>query len=338
RTLAEVRPEVQWPHALQSVLDRALARQPQERYARSVDFAADLARVLAGAPGIDNALHANGSAEATAAPLPPTRVRGGSGGAPPSASGATTVVRPAATSTPPLPLNTRDAELFGAPPRVRNRRLATAAGAVVLAGAVFAVSRAISSPDVKSPAPSALDSMIAQAEQPSAPRDSASAARKHATGTQRFAKGLRPDSPITKVAQPASTVALPTDTAAKSDALEPADSALVAPKVGPLGRERQSSQPFSMVESRNYLTVAGKQIENAVSRDNRRRLQALAAVLYSNLGRFTTRADSAEALYHIGEALIAHGNLPRGCDLMRRLQTDPKWANGAAYLVRTQCQ
>ncbi|MEP6691433.1 MAG: protein kinase, partial [Gemmatimonadaceae bacterium] len=33
RTLAEVRPEVQWPRGLQSVLDRALARQPQERYA-----------------------------------------------------------------------------------------------------------------------------------------------------------------------------------------------------------------------------------------------------------------------------------------------------------------
>ena len=43
KTLAEVKGDVSWPPALQSVIDRALARSPGERYASAPEFAAALA-------------------------------------------------------------------------------------------------------------------------------------------------------------------------------------------------------------------------------------------------------------------------------------------------------
>ncbi|HEX5435545.1 MAG TPA: protein kinase [Gemmatimonadaceae bacterium] len=46
RTLAETRPDVAWPRAVQTVLDRALAREPQDRYQLATDFARDLTRAI----------------------------------------------------------------------------------------------------------------------------------------------------------------------------------------------------------------------------------------------------------------------------------------------------
>ena len=50
RTLAEVRPSHSWPPSLQPVLDRALATEPDNRYATAGDFARDLSTLIAAAP------------------------------------------------------------------------------------------------------------------------------------------------------------------------------------------------------------------------------------------------------------------------------------------------
>ena len=62
RTLAEMKSDVDWPPALQAVMDRALARAPAERYATAPEFA----RALMDAMG-------PGEARSTVA-TPPTRV------------------------------------------------------------------------------------------------------------------------------------------------------------------------------------------------------------------------------------------------------------------------
>ena len=67
KTLAEVKGDVAWPPELQSVIDRALARAPGERYATAPEFAAALAEAAAAA---DRPVPA--AARVRAESLPPT--------------------------------------------------------------------------------------------------------------------------------------------------------------------------------------------------------------------------------------------------------------------------
>lgn len=50
KTLAEVRPEVAWPEAVQAAMDKALARDADERYASAAQFGRDLAAAIADMP------------------------------------------------------------------------------------------------------------------------------------------------------------------------------------------------------------------------------------------------------------------------------------------------
>ena len=82
RRLAEARPGASFPPALQAVLDRALARQPADRYASAPDFSRGVSRVVEAGrrvPGIP------GSEITPSAPIPAVR--------PPFASGAKRRVR-----------------------------------------------------------------------------------------------------------------------------------------------------------------------------------------------------------------------------------------------------
>src|SRR5581483_1851632 len=47
KTLAEARPDIAWPWELQSVLDRALARDASRRYKNAAEFAAALSGAVA---------------------------------------------------------------------------------------------------------------------------------------------------------------------------------------------------------------------------------------------------------------------------------------------------
>lgn len=50
RRLAEVKPDVAWPEALQQVMDRVLARDARDRYASATEFARDFVRALEAVP------------------------------------------------------------------------------------------------------------------------------------------------------------------------------------------------------------------------------------------------------------------------------------------------
>lgn len=50
RTLAEIKDDVAWPAELQTIMDRALASRPQDRYAHAGDFGRDLVRAVDAMP------------------------------------------------------------------------------------------------------------------------------------------------------------------------------------------------------------------------------------------------------------------------------------------------
>ena len=122
RTLAEIKDDVAWPAELQTVMDRALASQPQERYTHASHFGRDLVRAVAAMP--ESALSSTGTL-AIAVPHP----------------NAPTVQRPAvpmpaaaAAAPPPTPAAARQAArrptplIAGAPTQVDG----AGAGRVVL--------------------------------------------------------------------------------------------------------------------------------------------------------------------------------------------------------------
>ena len=119
RTLAEIKDDVAWPAELQTVMDRALASHPQERYARAGDFGRGLVRAVAAMP--ESALSSTGTL-AIAVPHP----------------NAPTVQRPVPKPPPTVPVPTPSAPrqagrrptplIAGAPTQVDG----TGAGRVVL--------------------------------------------------------------------------------------------------------------------------------------------------------------------------------------------------------------
>jgi len=94
RRLDEMRPEVAWPEALQTVMDKALARDPDERYRSAAEFGRDFANAIAAMPATQVAEAATqviGAATVAvgAAAVPKTRVAGAAAAPPAPAASAT---------------------------------------------------------------------------------------------------------------------------------------------------------------------------------------------------------------------------------------------------------
>jgi eukaryotic-like serine/threonine-protein kinase len=119
RTLAEMRPEVSWPAAVQVTLDRALEREASARYQSASEFGRDLAQAIAAMPVtaaaeagtmVLDATRAAPAQGAKTAPMPATRVSRGArtvalearGEAPPA--GARSVPAAPAKAKSPLPM------------------------------------------------------------------------------------------------------------------------------------------------------------------------------------------------------------------------------------------
>jgi len=139
KTLASVKPDVEWPAAVQAVLDRALAREPDARYQSAREFGHELARAvqwMSGPPRgpFDTYVPPFAPPQSTVGTLP----GGVSGGTPSRAA-------PAAASAESVGAATVAAEV--APPRAprsRTGRLVAAAAAATLGAvgvAVIAVGR-----------------------------------------------------------------------------------------------------------------------------------------------------------------------------------------------------
>jgi hypothetical protein len=125
KTLAEMRPDIAWPPALQAVFDKVLARDMNQRYAVAADFGADLARAAETGPArgvADPRLSPHGAVTTAmdAMAVPPTRIA------------------PAA-EPPTLPRGRGAAEAPSAPPPAAPRKrtglmVGLGAGVLLLAG------------------------------------------------------------------------------------------------------------------------------------------------------------------------------------------------------------
>jgi hypothetical protein len=87
RRLDEMKPEVAWPEDLQAVMDRALARDFEERYKSAAEFGRDFAKAIAAMPSTSIAEDKTQVIGAAAA-SPKTRVAGASAGGPAAAPAA----------------------------------------------------------------------------------------------------------------------------------------------------------------------------------------------------------------------------------------------------------
>jgi uncharacterized membrane protein len=79
RTLAEMKPDIDWPPALQAVMDKVLARDANERYQKSAEFGRDMAKAVENMPAAIAAAAGTMVMGAAAAEVPKTRMapRGG---------------------------------------------------------------------------------------------------------------------------------------------------------------------------------------------------------------------------------------------------------------------
>lgn len=106
RTLAEIRPDIEWPEALQDVMDKALARDASERYQSAAQFGRDFATVVADMPatqasedatlvmGAMGAVSSSAQTAPAAAPMPKTRISGRDYAKPPTKAAASVPAAP----------------------------------------------------------------------------------------------------------------------------------------------------------------------------------------------------------------------------------------------------
>jgi serine/threonine-protein kinase len=157
KTLAEMKPDVAWPDQLQAVMDRALARDANERYGSAAEFGRDLSRAVEGMPaGGGNSAEAGTvvmSAPVTTAgsQIPATRVAGRAERTP-AASSAPTVAQAAVAAPAPAapPAAAEPAPKGGGMGLIA----AVVGGLVVVGGGVFyAMNNKAPSPQVSTVAP-----------------------------------------------------------------------------------------------------------------------------------------------------------------------------------------
>jgi hypothetical protein len=111
KTLAEIKPDMDWPVELQNVMDKALARDADERYLKAAEFGREMAKAVENMPASVAAGEgtmvmgaAGATAKTAAAPsVPPTRVAGPKGGTRPvETAGAAPVTTAATKSSAPM--------------------------------------------------------------------------------------------------------------------------------------------------------------------------------------------------------------------------------------------
>jgi len=236
RTLAEIKDDVAWPPALQTVMDRALASHPKDRYAHAGEFGRDLVKAVAAMP--ESALSSTGTlAIAAAHPNAPTVKR--SVTPPPAVPSATAITPPAARPAVrrPTPL------IAGAPTQVDDsgpgRIVLTAF--IVLAVLVLGGAGAwyVYNSRIKAPAPAAAATTPASptpnaAAAPAAPAaksgalaaaDSAhhdsAAARSDSAGAKPAGVAAAP--PLVPAAAAPNATGAPADSSASESAAPPAD-------------------------------------------------------------------------------------------------------------------
>ena len=99
KTLAEMRPDIEWPAELQAVMDKVLARDADERYQKSADFGRDIAKAVENMPAAVAAAAGTMVIGAAAADVPKTRMA--------AKGGATAKMETPSVPTPVVPAPTK---------------------------------------------------------------------------------------------------------------------------------------------------------------------------------------------------------------------------------------
>lgn len=138
KTLAEMRPEIQWPKELQAVMDKVLARDVNERYQKSAEFGRDIAKAVENMPSALAAVAGTQVMGAAPVEVPKTRMA--------AKSGATVKIEAPAAATVAVPV---------AAPKKSPVMMIVAAAVLIagIGGAAMFMKGGGSAPPVKSDAP-----------------------------------------------------------------------------------------------------------------------------------------------------------------------------------------
>jgi serine/threonine-protein kinase len=309
RALAEVRPDVAWPEAVQATLDLALARDAKDRYQSAAQFGREFAAALASMPAhpTDEAGTVVMSAPATAAartPMPPTRV-GGRAAAP---AGTTTTVAPAPKSKTPLALGGVGAALAIA---VVAWKMGLIGGGAVPAGAPAGSADSTPTAQVTaenpSVAPQTLPATGGGTQLLSNPQ-TAGAARPTASPTASPTAGPAPASPVaapTTAARPAT----PATQAANAPATAPAPSAPAPAAPSPMtqleGWLREVQSPAATPATARRVLGDLQQLQGALSGN------ALAESYYVQMLAYTKLEDEVGVCRAARQVRALHNERPR---------------------------
>ena len=171
RTLAQIRNDIAWPAALQTVMDRALANDADERYQKVADFGRDIIRAVELMPAQE--LTSQGTVEFTM-PTAQTAAIDSLGG---RTKGGTKILAGGGRPRPVPDVGPDDTKVFG------RGKLYAGLATLVLAGAVGgyffmqsqnkAAAAAVAAPVVTTPAPVTDSTALAVADSTAAPNASA---------------------------------------------------------------------------------------------------------------------------------------------------------------------
>jgi len=309
KTLAEMKPEVAWPDALQAVMDKALARDVAHRYQNAAEFGRDIAKAVANMP-------------ATLAAEQGTQVMGA--GAVAAAASARTVAAPTVPKTRVASPERGGPAAPDAPARKRGLPMpAIAAAAVILlgGGGWIAVQMlgggAKTSPDSSAAPPSVTNPNAAN---PNSTNPNATNPNAEKSGTANPPAGARGGA-----GNPA-----PLGGGGKTTQL----SAPVTPP-GAGGRKDGAAPAGGSAAPAGFNAAPELQrVADLIEKGDKSSASAALDAVSQLLPKLRTRDDSVEALYHKAEA---YGTIDedgaRACPVLKSIATDAKRQKGVASLI-----
>ncbi len=311
RTLAEVRPQIAWPPALERAIARALERDATRRPESSGAFAEEFAAALDGLKIAD----AEGATQQVES-MPATRV----GDAGPTTS---------------APVPTR----WAPPARAGGKRrwvIGGVSAAAVALVAVLVVARRAPPPG---PATSAAPPTDTNAKTKTFSRALDSGAPLDSTASTEAAK----DSPAVTHTPPPRIAARPVAAPASPLPAPPAAPPPAPPPIIPARKPGVPVHPPTPEESARAV----KGVENAAKLIEEQKPGLALGILGRVLPYLPTRADSAKAYYHMSEALLQasekNGDASaknRACEILSRLRQDPArtMASSVEFLYGQECK
>lgn len=349
RALADMHPDVEWSPGLQGVMDRALARDPDDRFQSVADFARALREAVTGQHSAAMATRENDSLATGTSAVDAT----GTGAAPATIEGRQSA--PAPTTSPigtpaPAPAPRQQG---GAPPSETPHRrapartgglMAVGVAALVGLGGYFLVGQRHGG-DSSGEAPvtpagiATSDTSGAVAERTVSSLPSAPGAGATTTSDEARDAGASAPQPAPPQARPTSEPAAGTErgrsdhTRRDSGAVPDSRAGASPPPSRPPARDDAGAHVAPASESSSL--TARRELDNlqnlieGLSESNARRVLA---TLPDALPRLATRADTVEAWFYALQADVLLSDFSSACDLVKRMGPDAKTAPFAATL------